>query len=40
MEATIDELAEVPGIGRKTAASVYSQLHEGECQGKPCSIAV
>ncbi|MCI5138808.1 MAG: excinuclease ABC subunit C, partial [Candidatus Electrothrix sp. AR1] len=30
MAATVDELTEVTGIGRKTAASVYRQLHEGQ----------
>ncbi len=30
MEATIDELSAVPGIGRKTAESVYGQLHQGQ----------
>ncbi|MCI5142225.1 MAG: hypothetical protein D3909_11015 [Candidatus Electrothrix sp. ATG1] len=29
MEATVDELRAVPGIGRKTAESVCRQLHEG-----------
>jgi excinuclease ABC subunit C len=28
MEATVDELCAVPGIGRKTAESVFQQLHE------------
>ena len=27
MAATVDDLTAVPGIGRKTAASIYSQLH-------------
>ncbi|MCI5221343.1 MAG: excinuclease ABC subunit UvrC [Candidatus Electrothrix sp. AR4] len=30
MAATLDDLAAVPGIGRKTAASIYSQLHSVE----------
>ena len=28
MEATVEELSAVPGIGKKTAESVYEQLHE------------
>jgi excinuclease ABC subunit C len=30
MEATVDELYAVPGIGKKTAESVYQQLHKND----------